>query len=355
MVEHLHSRLPKPPTAVSNRYELPKFLHDVEARGGLSQESLQEIADHIGYFLGIMKRVPVHLIEALPKDRIVATSGGTVVSDVSASPVPGLYTFTSGGYREIVILKKARFRLRHILAILAHESIHNYLQQYDVGLGQPEMNEVLTDVGAAYLGLGDLLLAGYEPIEWVDVQDSWLGQQRNIHSLYLGYLRPRSIRLAIARAAELREMEELAANLGLFLRMRVANSLKKTRGLGREKNAQLDALLQRIARMRAVHASASELLKCLQRDPRIITLSPEEGMKAVEIVNALATGEVELMLERLWMRATQAKEGGHTDDANLADLKTQTDECSERIAGWDAFVGRFIGEAEIRYRIPVQR
>jgi hypothetical protein len=150
-------------------------------------------------------------------------------------------------------------------------------------------------------------------------------------------------------------MEELAANLGLFLRMRVANSLKKTRGLGREKNAQLDALLQRIARMRAVHASASELLKCLQRDPRIITLSPEEGMKAVEIVNALATGEVELMLERLWMRATQAKEGGHTDDANLADLKTQTDECSERIAGWDAFVGRFIGEAEIRYRIPVQR
>jgi hypothetical protein len=129
--------------------------------------------------------------------------------------------------REIQITKKFRFELKHILAIIAHESTHNYLNQKNIRIDDERDNEILTDSAAAYLGLGNLILEGYEPIIWTT--DHWISGNSRGHTtrtLTIGYINTDNIRFAVAKSAVLREIEEFTSLLPFFDRWIFSSKIK---------------------------------------------------------------------------------------------------------------------------------
>ncbi|HUW19888.1 MAG TPA: hypothetical protein VMW16_11355 [Sedimentisphaerales bacterium] len=203
-LNYLHSKLPSKPTAVLEPYSLPEDgLKDVR-QSNYSQASLQRISDHIGYYLGLFESVRISFVEE--REKIwVSTNDGTLTYGKNKSPVCGLYKRASPGHSEILLLKKPDFGIEHILAILAHECIHNYLYHHRINDSDELENEVLTDLAAAYLGLGALILDGYEAITWE-----------------IGYVTAKDIRYAIVYSAKLRKLKELASFLPVFDRINVS-------------------------------------------------------------------------------------------------------------------------------------
>ena len=133
-VEFLKSHLPSKPAAVAGFYKLPKEFSKNVIDSYFSQNSLQEISDHIGYFLGILKSVKVTFVEETTDPRWTVSSGGIVFIDNNNnnSNVSGLYRVMGYDHGEILLIKKNKYQLKHILAILAHEYAHHYLYQYNI-------------------------------------------------------------------------------------------------------------------------------------------------------------------------------------------------------------------------------
>ncbi len=203
-LKYLHSKLPSRPTAVIEPYSLPEGgLNDIR-QSNYSQASLQRISDHIGYYLGLFESVKISFAEE--REKIwVGNSNGTLTYGTSKNPVCGLYKRASLGRGEILLLKKPNFEIEHILAILAHECTHNYLYHHQINNPDEVENEVLTDLAAAYLGLGTLILDGYEAI-----------------TEEIGYVATKDIRYAIVYSAKLRKLKELASSLPLLDRINVS-------------------------------------------------------------------------------------------------------------------------------------
>ncbi len=182
----LHSRLPKHPTAVSGLYSLPEKYAEEVANSNFSQSSLQTISDHIGYFLGLLGGVTITLIEEPKHGGWVGTSDGIVVADEKRLPIGGMYRAVGPEHNEILLIKKQKYEFKHILAILAHECTHNYLYHYRVRESEESENEILTELATAYLGLGHLLLAGYEPISWTSNEwDILIASGHTVHITWL--------------------------------------------------------------------------------------------------------------------------------------------------------------------------
>jgi len=203
-LKYLHSKLPSRPTVVIEPYSLPEDgLNDIR-QSNYSQASLQRISDHIGYYLGLFESVKVSFVEEHEKVW-VGTNNGTLTYGKNKNPICGLYKRVSLGRGEILLLKKPDFEIEHILAILAHECTHNYLYHHKINSSDEVENEVLTDLAAAYLGLGGLILDGYEAIT---------GE--------IGYIAVKDIRYAIIYSAKLRKLKELASSLPLLDRINVS-------------------------------------------------------------------------------------------------------------------------------------
>ena len=215
----LRSRLKgasKQPTAVVGLYRLPDHLREALEFGDYPQSVLQDISDHMGFFLGTLASVKVSIgIES--SDHMIVDPSKVISADRV-----GLYRVKSSGRREIQLTKKFRFEPQHVLAILAHEATHNHLHQIGIREADEQENEILTDVAAAYLGLGGLLLKGYAPIEWTS--DHWWtaeGSGHTKHTIQIGYLNCTALRYAIYRSAIVREMREFADALGLLPRLSI--------------------------------------------------------------------------------------------------------------------------------------
>jgi hypothetical protein len=203
-LEYLHSNLPSKPTAVLEPYSLPEDgLKDVR-QTNYSQASLQRISDHMGYYLGLFESVRISFVEECEKIW-VGTNDGTLTYGKNKNPVCGLYKRVIPGHNEILLLKKPDFEIEHILAILAHECTHNYLYHHQINISDELENEVLTDLAAAYLGLGALILDGYEAL-----------------TRRIGYVAAKDIRYAIVYSAKLRKLKELASFLPLLDRINVS-------------------------------------------------------------------------------------------------------------------------------------
>lgn len=149
------------PTAVNSLYFLPAEFAKEVIRSNYSQASLQKISDHIGYYLGLFKSVKITFIEEFTDNRWVGTSDGVLVDGKNGSPVSGLYKIIGFDHGEILLIKKHKYELKHILAILAHEYTHNYLYHHGIRESEESENEILTELATAYLGLGHLLIPGY--------------------------------------------------------------------------------------------------------------------------------------------------------------------------------------------------
>ena len=198
-LEFLNSKLPTRPTAIDGLYKLPREFWSEVIGTDFSQQSLQRISDHIGYFLGIVKSIQVTFVED-------STDYRWGLGNWDNPSVTGLYKAVGYDHGEILLIKKAKYKLKHVLAILAHEYTHHYLYQHNVKKNDTDENEILTDLAAAYLGLGHFLVDGYEPIIWKSNYYNYIfvsGYTTN--KIVLGYVTSRTITKAIILSAELRK------------------------------------------------------------------------------------------------------------------------------------------------------
>ena len=195
-LSYLNSNLPKNPTAVAGLYEVPEHLYKAVIESDFSQPSLQEISNHMGYFLGIVKSVKITLIEEASDSRWTVSSSGVVTpKGANKSSPPGLYKALGSNHSEILIMKKRIYDFKHIMAILAHEYTHHYLHLHNVKKSDVHENEILTEIASAYLGLGKYLVYGYERIK--------------LENKYyeLGYVNPETIKNAILLSAKVRKWD----------------------------------------------------------------------------------------------------------------------------------------------------
>jgi len=205
---YIKSKLPNKPTAVNTLYSLPPQLANDVIRSNYSQSSLQKISDHIGYYLGLLKSVKINFIGIwdFTDDQWIGTDSGVFVGKGTGARLSGLYRSVGHDHSEILLIKKAKYEFKHVIAILAHEYAHNYLCHHRVREPREIDQEILTDLSVAYLGLGHLLIPGYEPITWTS--DHWnyiYASGHTTHTLTIGYLTPGTIRRAVVIAAELRD------------------------------------------------------------------------------------------------------------------------------------------------------
>ena len=146
-LSYLNSNLPKNPTAVAGLYEVPEHLYKAVIESDFSQPSLQEISNHMGYFLGIVKSVKITLIEEASDSRWTVSSSGVVTpKGANKSSPPGLYKALGSNHSEILIMKKRIYDFKHIMAILAHEYTHHYLHLHNVKKSDVHENEILTAI-----------------------------------------------------------------------------------------------------------------------------------------------------------------------------------------------------------------
>ncbi|RKY68434.1 MAG: hypothetical protein DRQ24_11730 [Candidatus Latescibacterota bacterium] len=196
-LSHLFEQLPSPPTAVKGLYSLPPGirLRYANSDGNERRLVIQSLCDHIGYYLGILSRIDIVLVNDIeaPLDFVVDNTGAAIGR--IRYPFAGLYVTNFEGIAKIYIANEQEYRFDNLAAILAHERTHNYMHIHKIHYNEIG-NEALTDILAAYLGLGFLLLKGYESF-----------------GFSIGYITNRSIKNTIRYAAKMRgwHSREIAA------------------------------------------------------------------------------------------------------------------------------------------------
>ena len=327
---HNHPRLPKQPTAVPGLYTLPATVKwSMLEDASFSRELVQQVSDHIGHFLGMLDSVRVK-VGVETSEHLLAAAGRAGEADTA-----GVYEVRGGAHREIRLVKKVRFRLKHVLAILAHESTHCYL--LNCGIAEPNEfeNEVLTDVAATYLGLGRLVLSGYEPIVWET--DHWRrGQQSGFtrRSMRIGYLQPTGVRQAIAISAELRAIREYASLLPLSHRLVVYFRLWRLRKRGERRKQRARALLAQLGELEDLYDLMASRMVSVQEKAAHKAIGAAEGAELVELANELSVGKCRLSLDRALARARQVAQVEDVPDAELVELGAQALHLSGKIRPW---------------------
>lgn len=208
-VTYLHKSLPHIPTAISEPYDLPETYAKEVADSGYSNQSIQNIADHIGFYLGLPHGIKVTLITPNPTRPVWASnqSGQATLTEADALlDYSGLYQTKGKDHSEILLVNRKVYVLKHLLAILAHEYSHHYLHRHKVTLNDTKRDEYLTDIATAYLGLGFYVLEGYIPITWTtDHWDYGSAYGHTTHNTSVGYLTSETIGSAILMSTPLRQ------------------------------------------------------------------------------------------------------------------------------------------------------
>lgn len=336
-LEYLHSKLPKKPTSIQGPYLLPKHFRKAVLNSNFCQSSLQKISDHIGYFLGLLNSVKVKIgIES--SEHMLST-----VSHGKNSDHVGLYKVIGGHIREIQLTKKFRFELSHILAILAHESTHHYLYHREIEEPNESESETLTDLAAAYLGLGGLLVKGYVPIRWTsDEWDILIASGHTNHTMEIGYITPENIRYAIFCSAKLRNLEKLACPLPIFDRIKISFHFRRIRKNQEKSKRQIELLLEKLNRARLLYDQIPSKMQRASKITSQIEISAENGHKLVEIANVISLGKTERAIENLSRVVNILKDSTEIDNGKFASCVFQIDELSRTIADWDKVMSKYV-------------
>ncbi|MFC1461513.1 hypothetical protein ACFLQR_03220 [Verrucomicrobiota bacterium] len=313
---HSHPNIPSAPTA-EPIYKLPRSLKRNVITSRFSQESLQELSDNIGYFLGLLHSLKVTIkIERTDYD-MLAQMG--LKHDTGGI---GLYKVTKGTQREIQLTKKFRFRFKHVLAVLVHESMHNYLDDKGVRQENNDQNEILTDVAAAYFGLGQAILKGYQPIVWTS--DEWWGSTTHLRTI--GYVPVSLIGYAVYRAGLLRNASEflkicpLRFRIALYFKLRAESRL-------RQRDAQ--ALSQVVCSLEEAREQFHEMTRILGSTSATHmgnSVLATDANLLVELSGLIATGDFERALNSVGQRL-------HNGEVDSTLVKEAEMLCS-RVARW---------------------
>jgi len=352
-LEFLKSHLPSKPTAVDGFYNLPKEFSKNVIDSYFSQNSLQKISDHIGYFSGILKSVKITFVEETTDPRWTVSSGGIVFIDNnnSNSNVSGLYRVMGYDHSEILLIKKNKYQLKHILAILAHEYAHHYLYQYNIRKDNVDENEILTEIATAYLGLGQFLVNGYKPIVWTsDYYNYVFVSGHTTHTMTVGYVTPGTIKKAIILSAELRKWnpKEVVSSFSsvfdkiiVFLKLwpyrseikRIKHEKEQSIINHRIKKEKLDIIKKELI---SVEEKYKEILSDFDKHSKTINLSlisAEDGKKFVELANEIALAD--------FINEINKCSKNLVSEENLDYTKKEIDNLNSRIVFWRKLLDKY--------------
>ena len=341
----LHSKLPKPPTPTDEIFQVPKNLILKIQTSNYSQDSIQELANLIGFYLGLLQPVKVKIgAESSPH----MLMGGT---DWDRLDRVGLYKVYGYDHSEIEITKKFRYKIHHVLAILVHESIHNYLYRYGVKHDNEKENEILTDVASAYLGLGHIVYRGYKPITWIDNEKyTFERYSYTKHNATIGYLKSGTIFNATMESVKLRgfDVEKVLNKFGFIDRIwmylsllkyisqkkrRTRDELYGKRILEKNKKSIL-AISNRIKSIYDKYKNVEATLKKISVNTSTSIGEKEIAFKIVEIMNKLSTGEVENEIKFV-IKKIENIGLSDSEDMNINELQENIDRVNKIVEEWD--------------------
>jgi hypothetical protein len=316
-IDDIHTKVPDNPTAVKGLYKIPTYLCDNAVASDFSQDSLQSIANHINYYLGIVN--PVKVI--VKREGINEFEKGKYSADNSENV--GLYKVFQGTYREIEITRKVRFNIEHIIAILIHESIHNYLDFYKIQIDSVLNVEIATDLSAVYLGFGKFLLLGYKTVD----DPTYIGSVymgSTIHKI--GYISESDIKETMNYSAMKRNMIEMGYSLNYYQKLRIIRILKKNRT-----NAN------KISKIENNLFKVNMLIKCYSECERIFNrsgiqkYSHEDSENMRLFAQSISTNEILLELNHI-RQVIDNKD--HDPRRNFDDVEKKISKIEEKISEW---------------------
>lgn len=350
-LEFLKSHLPSKPTAIDGFYKLPKEFSNNVINSGFSQNSLQNISDHMGYFLGILKSVRVTFVEETTDPRWTVSSGGDVYMDNNNLDVSGLYRVMGHDHSEILLIKKNRYQLKHLLAILAHEYTHHYLYQYNIRKKDQDENEILTEVATAYLGIGQFLVNGYKPIVWTsDYYNYVLVSGYTTHKMSIGYVTPETIKKAIILSAELRKwnpkevvnsFSSILDKIIVYFRLwpyrskikRIKRNEEEIIIQDRVKQGKIDAMKKELISIEEKYKIISSHFDKHSKTLNLSLISAEDSKKFVELANEIALAdfinEIEICSRNL------------ASEEDLGFTKKEIDKLNSRIVIWQKLLDKY--------------
>lgn len=329
---HLHdrSRAGEMPTA-EPVYHLPRHLYRNAIDSGFSQESMQALSDHIGNYLCLWKSIRVTVgIES--SEHMLADP-----STIDEAGKIGIYRVRGPTHREIKITKKARFGFWHVMAILVHESMHNYLDSHGIRISDSGHNEVLTDVATAYYGLGCPVLRGYQPIKWTS--DHWRSGDASghmTHKLTIGYVPASLIGYAIYRTALIRNQPEFRKICPLLYRVPLEVQLWRLSIRISTATKEMDELIAGFERAKTDFETISQAIN-LPPDSRACEVGDHDSKLLVELYGLVTTGEFSRDLVAIRDRLERNKACGSQVPESLM---IEVDTTCERVQEWKVALGR---------------
>ncbi|MBE0433345.1 hypothetical protein IBX73_07760 [candidate division WOR-3 bacterium] len=349
----IKKRLPSRPTAVADLYSLPERFTKAVQESNYSQQSLQEISDHIGHYLGLLQSVRITLHETFEDKGWSVSPGGDVYADAGCGTSPtGLYQTRGFDHNEIILVKKPKYGLKHIVAILAHECTHNYLCFHNVGESKRLDNEITADLTAAYLGLGHLLISGYQPIIWDT--DSYSTE----HTIRIGYVTPDTIRKAMVISCELRgwDPRELVARMPSILDKivvymqlwpyrikfnRIAKEKKISGNLAEKRTATINCLRMEVTNMRSIYSELRDLLATLTQTVDSKKILPQDVSLLVEISNKISIDQPLIQIETVTVKINSLIASAITDD-DLCEVKNQIEYIRNYLQEWRTLLCKYV-------------
>jgi len=147
--------------ATLRRYLMPPYQPTgrnswSESQQKLNADGFQKIADEMRLYLGLTRTVHVRLLTTM----FDHDNAGTGLGGMQWSEHPW--------DSDIILSCRLHMQTVNLAAALAHEMTHAFLEYKRFRGENEERNELLTEAGAIYLGMGELLWDGYAPISWND-------------------------------------------------------------------------------------------------------------------------------------------------------------------------------------------
>jgi hypothetical protein len=327
---HKNSQIPAKPTA-EPVYSLPPGFEKGIFTENYSQESIQELSNHIGYYLGLLHSIKITIGIESSEDMLAD------VKTMDEAGRIGLYKVRGGYQREIQLTKKFRFQLKHILAILAHESMHNYLYNKGIKENDTAENEILTDVSAAYFGLGQLVLSGYEPITWTS--DHWSrGNEygHTTHTYTIGYVPYQMIDYAIYRSAILREEKEFIKILPFSSRLMLRFHLWRKNKKKEKLRKKIEEIITSLRNTQSSYGRITDVVQFTPIEKWSKDIPADAGKALVDLVNNITADEFRRSIDDVLRRIKK-----YQNDINPDDIKSFHKEAldlSHKVSEWNRIV-----------------
>jgi len=250
-----------------------------------NKDSIERVADNMLEFLSLPKGSVKILIHYTCDDFWNVRGGNFFYHDPTiknkeneTDKGPGYYYYAYGSdKREIHLYDRCIYRPEHLLAILAHEITHHFMNLNSIEAPTQEENEILTDVLAIYLGFGKILSEGYAPFK-----RTWIGGDRYEK---IGYL---------------------TLNAVFYVRNMYMNRIKFEKNIERKKKKiiqkykkKINKLKKHLTSIKSLYKDNISLIETLLKKWQQTKIKPKDIGRVMKNINSNYLGEIDLEIQNI--------------------------------------------------------